>query len=309
MFPSLTFLLIFFLLPFPSRVDLPAPAGLIVGGDIIYTAQKGDTAELIGARTGVNWWKIAKDNNVDARKRLPPGMELKINTRKIVPGTTGSGIIINIPEKALYYFRDSRLVRTFPVGLGLLTSKTRAVWKTPIGKFNVIAKEKNPTWYVPPSIQEEMELEGKEIITSVPPGPANPLGRYALKTSIPGIMIHETIKHTSVNQYRSHGCIRVLPENMEKFFMEVEPKTAGELIYMPVKAAVSDNGQVFLEVHRDFYGKIRDIRQEARTRLEKTGAVNKVDWQKVENVLKERAGIAEDVTLQQQKQFYNNLQS
>jgi len=272
-------------------------ANIIIGGDTVYTTQKGDTIELVGARTGVYWWKIASANNVDTKKRLQPGQELKINTRKIVPVTIDNGIIINVPDRTLYSFKNSRLVRSFPVGMGLLTSKTSASWKTPTGKFRVISKEKDPTWYVPPSIQEEMALEGKEVITSVPPGPDNPLGRYAVKTSLPGIMIHATIKPASVNQYRSHGCIRVLPENMEKFFEEVEPNALGELLYMPVKAAVSDKGRVFLEVHRDFYSRIKNMKEETKTQLEKTGAANKVDWQKVEKVLKERSGIAEDVTL------------
>ncbi len=272
-------------------------ASMIIGGDTIYTIKKGDTLELVGARTGVYWWKIAKDNNIDTKRRLQPGQELKVNTRKIVPITIDNGIIINVPDRTLYSFKNSRLVQSFPVGMGLLTSKTSANWKTPIGKFKVIAKEKDPTWHVPPSIQQEMELEGKEVITSVPPGPDNPLGRYAVKTSLSGIMIHATIKPTSVNQYRSHGCIRVLPENMEKFFEEVEPNALGELLYMPVKAAVSDNGRVFLEVHKDFYGRIKNIKEETKTLLEKYSLASKVDWQKVEKVLKERSGIAEDVTL------------
>ena len=272
-------------------------ASIIIGGDTIYTIKRGDTLELVGARTGVYWWKIAKDNNLDTKKRLQPGQELKVNTRKIVPATVDNGIIINIPDRTLYSFKDNRLVRSFSVGMGLPTSKTSRSWKTPIGKFKVIEKKKDPTWYVPPSIQEEMELEGKEIITSVPPGPDNPLGRYAVKTTIPGILIHETIKPASVNQYRSHGCIRVLPENMEKFFEEVEPNALGELLYMPVKAAVTGEGRVFLEVHRDFYRRIKDMREEVKSQLEKIGVANKVDWQKVEKVLKERSGIPEDVTL------------
>lgn len=272
-------------------------ASVIIGGDTVYTIKKGDTLELVGARTGVYWWKIAKDNNLDLKKRLQPGQELKVNTRKIVPATVDNGIIINVPDRTLYSFKNNRLVRSFSVGMGLPTSKTSTSWKTPVGKFKVIAKKKDPTWYVPPSIQEEMELEGKEVITSVPPGPDNPLGRYAIKTTLPGIMIHETIKPASVNQYRSHGCIRVLPENMEKFFEEVEPDTPGELLYMPVKAAVSDKGRVFLEAHRDFYRRIKDMREEVKSQLEKIGVANKVDWQKVDKVLKERSGIPEDVTL------------
>jgi L,D-transpeptidase ErfK/SrfK len=89
----------------------------------------------------------------------------------------------------------------------------------------------------------------------------------------------------------------VLPENMEKFFEEVELNALGELLYMPVKAAVSDKGRVFLEVHKDFYNRIKNMKEEAKTQLEKTGVANKVDWQKVDKILKERSGIAEDVTL------------
>jgi L,D-transpeptidase ErfK/SrfK len=115
----------------------------------------------------------------------------------------------------------------------------------------VIAKETGPIWFVPLSIQEEMVLR-KEAKTIVPQGPDNPLGRYALQTTLPGIIIHETITPASVNQYRSHGCIRVHAKHMEKFFEDVESNTSGELIYMPVKAAISDDGRIFLEVSQGF---------------------------------------------------------
>jgi L,D-transpeptidase ErfK/SrfK len=278
---------------------LPSPslASMLIGGETNYTVVRGDTLELIGARMGVNWWKIAKDNTLDAKKRLQVGQKLQVSTLRIVPVTIDNGIIINVPDKTLYYFKDGMLSRSFPVGLGMLASKSQKDWKTPLGRFRVVAKEKNPTWFVPRSIQEEMALEGKEVKAIVPPGPDNPLGRYALKTTMPGIMLHETIKPASVNQFRSHGCIRVHAEHMEKFFEEVESNASGELIYMPVKAAISDDGRVFLEVHRDFYHRIRDMREEAKSQLEKTGALKKVDWQKVEKILKERSGIAEDVTL------------
>jgi L,D-transpeptidase ErfK/SrfK len=238
----------------------------------------------------INWWKIAKDNNIDTKK-YPDRAETEDQREGLCRLTTG------LLSRTGHCIISKQPGFPSSVGLGLLTSKTSTSWKTPLGRFRVIAKEKNPTWYVPPSIQEEMELEGKEIRTSVPPGPDNPLGRFALKTTMPGIMIHETIKPASVNQFRSHGCIRVLPENMANFFEEVELNAPGELLYMPVKAALSDGGRVFLEVHKDFYGRIRNLAEEARMQLEKTGALNKVDWQKVDKVLKERLGTAEDVTL------------
>jgi L,D-transpeptidase ErfK/SrfK len=285
--------LFFFVLLLPSL----SWAGMIVGEEVVYTIKKGDTLERVGALTGVNWWKIAKDNNIDTEKKLQVGQQLRVNARRIVPAAIKNGIVINVPDRTLYFFKNSQLVRSFSVGLGLLTSKTGKSWKTPLGKFKIIAKEKNPTWYVPPSIQEEMEMEGKEVKIMVPPGPDNPLGRYAIKTTIPGILIHETIKPSSVYQFRSHGCIRVQSDHMEKFFEEVELNTPGEVIYIPIKAAVSDTGRVFLEVHGDFYGQIKNLDDETRRQIEKIGAANTVDWQKVQKVLKERSGTAEDVSL------------
>lgn len=272
-----------------------ADASSLIGGNAVYIVQKGDTPELISARLGVSRKKLIKDNAIDPAKPLVPGTPLNVVTRRIVPDGPDFGILINIPERVLYYFRDGQLQTWFPVGLGMSTTSTGTSWKTPDQKFTILRKEKNPTWYVPESIQREMQQEGKEVKTLVPPGPDNPLGRYALHTSLRGILIHETIKPASVHQFRSHGCIRVMPEHMEKFFSMVEVNTPGELIYKPVKAAVSD-GRVFLEVHKDYYRRTKNLKNEARNAIEQIKAADKVDWSKVEVLLQEKSGIAEDVS-------------
>jgi len=118
-----------------------------------------------------------------------------------------------------------------------------------------------------------------------------------MKTSLQGILIHETIWPTSVYQFRSHGCIRVLPQHMENLFKEVEINTPGEILYNPVKVAISDSGKVFLEVHRDVYGKAKDLHADAKQLIVDVRATERVDWHKVDRVLKEKSGIAEDITL------------
>ncbi|MDA8079312.1 MAG: L,D-transpeptidase family protein [Nitrospiraceae bacterium] len=276
----------------------PEAAGgdTIVGEDIEYVVRKGDTIELVGARLGVDWRAIAKGNGIDIKSPLKKGQKLRVNTRRIVPLSTDNGILINIPDRTLYLFKEGRLVTVVPVGLGKPPKKGDRNWGTPLGKFTIVRKEKNPSWYVPASIQEEMAETGKEVKTIVPPGPENPLGRYALKTSLQGILIHETIWPSSVYQYRSHGCIRVMPEHMEQLFGKVEINTPGELVYMPVKAVVSDRGRVFLEARRDVYGKVKDLRHEAKVLLERLGMAGRVDWNKVDRVLKEKTGIPEDIS-------------
>ncbi|MEW6163335.1 MAG: L,D-transpeptidase family protein [Nitrospirota bacterium] len=275
---------------------------IIIGGETLYVVEKGDTLQLVGAKLGVDWRYIVRETNIDTKKPLKIGQEIRINNRKIVPKVMDEGIIVNIPDRMLYYFKKGSL-KAFPVGLGMPSWRGLTRWRTPEGKFKIIDKRKNPTWHVPESMQWKMKMEGKPVKTVVPPGPDNPLGRYTIDTSIPRVVIHETIWPTTVYQFRSHGCIRVLREHIEKFFEEVEINTAGEIIYEPVKVAVSEAGRVFLEVHRDIYGKFEDLRDETKALIEKRGVSDKVDWQKVDSIIKEKSGIAEDITYDIKKEF------
>ena len=285
------FIFLFIFIPSVSAADI------IIGGETVYNIVKGDTIELVSAKLGVDKRSIIKKNNIDIKKPLQIGQELRINTRKIVPKIINDGIIVNIPDRMLYFFKNSNIETAFPVGLGMPSWRGMTRWRTPEDKFKVINKRKNPTWRVPESIQWKMMMEGKPVKTIVPSGPDNPLGRYAIDTSIPRVVIHETIWPTSVYQFRSHGCIRIMSENMEKFFKNVEINSSGEIIYKPVKIAVSNEGRVFLEVHKDIYGKVKDLNVEVRGLIEKAGIADKVNWHKVDIILKERSGIAEDITL------------
>lgn len=291
--------LIFIFVPCISEADI------IIGGETTYVVRKGDILELIGAKLGVDWMNIVRENNIDIDKPLTIGQELKVNTRRIVPKIVDDGIIINIPDRTLYYFKKGT-IKAFPVGLGMPSWRGMTRWRTPVGQFKVIGKRRNPTWHVPESMQWKMEMEGKPVKTVVPPGPDNPLGRYAIDTSIPKVVIHETIWPNTVYQFRSHGCIRVLPEHIESFFKDVEIGTVGEIIYSPVKIAVSEDGRVFMEVHRDIYGKIKDLGEEAKTLIEKRSLSNKVDWMKADLIIKEKSGIAEDITYVNEKKFSKN---
>lgn len=276
-----------------------SPAGaetVLTGGDYVYKVVKGDTIELISSRFGISIKYLVTSNNLDKNKRLNPGHELKINTRRIVPKLIKNGIIINIPDRTLYYFKDGKIEDIIPVGAGMPAWRELTRWRTPIGAFKITSKQKNPTWHVPPSMQWKMEQEGKEVKTIVPPGEDNPLGRFALYTSMHGIIIHETIKPTSVYNFSSHGCIRVMPERMENFFQKIEKDTEGEIIYNPIKIAVSQEGRIFLEIHRDVYGMIKDPMAEIKSLTDKNRVSHKVSWEKVKTILKERTGVPEDIT-------------
>lgn len=269
----------------------------LVGATSAYTVVSGDTLRLVAAKLGVSRQHLSRMNKLDAKATLKIGQKLKYNNRKIIPLRLREGIVVNIPDRTLYYFQQGKLVRSIPVALGTATKNEKYIWQTPTGKFKVTSKQEDPTWYVPPSIQAEMEEEGKEVITSVPPGPDNPLGKYAIKTSIPGILIHSTIKPWSIYSFASHGCIRVYPAQMEEFFKEVKVNTTGEIIYQPVKLAVTEEGRVFLEVHHDVYNKSIGLAAEAKKLVEKNQLADRIDWKKFEAVVRQKLGIAEDITM------------
>ncbi|MBA4389794.1 MAG: hypothetical protein C0399_02520 [Syntrophus sp. (in: bacteria)] len=288
---------ILIILSFCLSGGIVCAADMVVGGETTYVVQKGDNLQLVGARHGVFWKAIAANNNLDIKQPLTEGTIIKLNTRRIVPRVVDDGIIINIPDRTLYLFKGGNLT-SFPVGLGLLAKTEISDWRTPTGKFHIVSKRKDPTWYVPESIQLENAMKGKEVEESVPPGPKNPLGKYAIETSLPGLLIHATIWPASVYRYMSHGCIRVLPEQMEQLYPMVDIKTKGEIIYEPVKLAVTDNGRVYLEVRTDVYKKHSSIREYVKKTIETRGISDKVDWQKIDKLIKNETGVAEDVTLQ-----------
>jgi len=119
-----------------------------------------------------------------------------------------------------------------------------------------------------------------------------------MKTSLPGILIHSTIKPWSIYTYASHGCVRVYPDRMEELFRLVKINTPGEIIYQPVKVATTEEGRIFLEIHGDIYAKTRGVEREAKILLNTMGMGDRVDWAKVKRVISRRAGVAEEITLE-----------
>lgn len=297
----------------PPQTDVQAPEESIISDRLVgtvgeYRVAKGETMRIIAAKLGVNRYTLAAMNKLTVTSKLKEGQLLRYNNRRIIPEHQAKdGLIINIPDRMLYYFQKGKLVFSTAVALGTPAKTEQFVWHTPTGKFRIVAKEKDPTWTVPPSIQEEMRLEGKEVITSIPPGPDNPLGKYAMKTSLPGILIHSTTKPWSIYTYASHGCIRVYPERMEELFRLIKVNTPGEIIYRPVKLAVTETGRIFLEVHGDIYAKSKGVAQEAASLLRASKFSDKVDWQKVKKVVSRKSGVAEEITLETSEAKSNDV--
>jgi L,D-transpeptidase ErfK/SrfK len=262
----------------------------VQGGENIYVVKTKDSLYSISGRTGTTWEHLAKINNLFFYQ-LSIGQRLVINNRHIIPqDRITNGLLLNIPGHMLYLYEQGRLIKRFPVGLG------RPDWPTPLGVFNIKGKYKNQTWTVPKSIQEEMRREGKVVLEKVPPGPDNPLGKYWIPLSVPGYGIHATIWPESIGHSTSHGCIRMITEDIENLFPLIKSGIPISIVYEPLKLAVTSQGKIFLEAHPNTYQKPFSYLNHVHTLARKNGLSDQIDWTKVEAVLIERNGIAEEIT-------------
>ncbi len=136
----------------------------------------------------------------DAKSVLPTKERtMEIRASSITPSITedeiGKIVVVKLGEHKLYLYHREKLLYEFKVAVG------SPQYPTPTGKFYIIKKEKNPTWYPPKS---DWAKDKKPI----PPGPGNPLGPYWMEIGN-GVGIHSTPDEASLGYSVSHGCIRV----------------------------------------------------------------------------------------------------
>ena len=263
----------------------------VVGERFTYEVRRGDSLGSISARHGTGAALIARDNAIGPRQVLKPGQRLMLDNRHVVPQPEGDGVTINVPQRMLFHFADGALRTAYPVTVG------RPDWETPLGPFTVINRQQDKPWIVPKSIQEEMRLQGKPVQTRVEPGPDNPLGRHWIGLSMPAIGIHGTNAPTSIYALRSHGCVRMHPDDVADLFERVRVGDAGRIVYHPALLAGLPDGRVFVEVHRDAYRKSGDPIDALRALAAERGIDSRIDWLRVEEVVAARDGVARDVTL------------
>ncbi len=260
------------------------------GGETEIHVEKGMTIGRMAVRNGVRWSAVVRQNHLKKPFKLKPGTVIKINNIHIVPAELKSGLVINLPELNMYHFQDGVYQRRYALAVG------KPSWPTPTGTYKIEEKRKDPIWNVPPSIQEEMEEMGMEVVAKVPPGPKNPLGKFFMATSAWGVGIHATNRPWSVGSYVSHGCIRMLPDEISQLFPQVEVGTPIKIVYRPVKIALTPQGRVYLEAHPNIYDWEMKPLEWVKGMAEYYQIEDRIDWCKVPAILKARNGIAHDIT-------------
>jgi L,D-transpeptidase ErfK/SrfK len=268
----------------------------MTGGRFVYTVRAGDSLTLVSARFGVDLAFLVALNRFDPNTRLRVGQTLLVDNRHLIPEVPDgrpTAIVINIPQRLLFHRDTNGAVSVYPVGLG------RPGWPTFAGPFRVASLETNPVWDVPPSIQEEMRRSGMPVLTRVPPGPANPLGRFWIGLDRPGYGIHGTNAPASIYRFQTHGCIRLHPDDVARLFPAITIGTSGQIVYEPILLTRAPDATIWLEAHPDVYRRVRDALAAVRELASREEVEADIDWQVVRKVLRMRHGTPVDVTLRQ----------
>lgn len=263
-----------------------APVQPLIGQPMQHVIGKKETLLDIARHYNLGYNEII-DMYPEYDPWLPPvGKKLLLPTERLLPDSTGKGIVINIPELRLYHFTrkgKTDLVTTYPIGIGDTDFQTLS------GIYTIGNKALNPTWYIPPSLRQKYK------VSSIPPGPDNPLGQYWLGLKGTMFGIHGTDIPWSVGRTVTHGCIRMYPEDIQLFFPAIQIGTQVQVLYEPVKIARSGDN-IFIEVHQDIYSKIESLEDYAREKAVSKGIWEQIDQQRFMAAIQGKKGIPVNVS-------------
>jgi lipoprotein-anchoring transpeptidase ErfK/SrfK len=145
------------------------------------------------------------------------------------PAMAPGVIVISASERKLRYFpADGSQAVTYPVAVG----RERSL--IPFGVSEVVRKRRNPTWRPTPT----MRKGDPKLPVSVPPGPHNPLGAFALDLGWTYYAIHGTNDPRSIGRAASSGCFRMHPDHIAALFAVVPVGTKVEVIDAPLPTSV-----------------------------------------------------------------------
>lgn len=231
-----------------TSYPLPAENSRLIGQPTHYTVPNdGKPLEAIASRFQMGLLALMEANpGVDPF--LPTaGSRLIIPTQMLLPEGPRKGIVINLSEMRLFYYpKDEPVVHVLPIGIGRLGRET------PLMTTYIMSKQADPIWNPTANTRKEYMQNGVVLPKVVPPGPDNPMGKYALRMAHKGgeYLIHGTNKEFGIGLRVSAGCIRLRPDDIEFLFEQVPVGTSVRIIDEPIKMATEPNGKRYLEVHQ-----------------------------------------------------------
>ena len=183
----------------------------VKGKDRTHVVKSGENLYTIAQKYGLAIEHIAFANGRDPNNiNVTPGTSLLIPGRRVLPSNPpDNGLVVNLPERGVYLFRNGSFEKFYPIAIG-----QSGKFETPVGSYTIESRTKDPAWFPP-------EWSGlKDEV--VPAGPDNPLGDRWIGITAPGIGFHSTTAPMSIGQAVSHGCMRMYPNSVHELFEKVQ---------------------------------------------------------------------------------------
>lgn len=164
-----------------------------------YEVEKGDNLTGIGIKLNTTQGLLTRANNITDDSRLNLGQRLKYTPKDF-------RILIERATCTLYLFDNDGIFKRYRTGLGMPGHETT------LGSYTIGNKQKDPVWHPqgrPPVASGAPDNElGTRWMPLVPVAPnlPNDLG------------IHGTIAPETIGLYKSHGCPRMLKEDVEELY-------------------------------------------------------------------------------------------
>ncbi len=235
---------VLFFLPAPEA-DAEGIWREVKGKDRTHVVKSGENLYTIAQKYGLAIEHIAFANGRDPNNiNVTPGTSLLIPGRRVLPSNPpDNGLVVNLPERGVYLFRNGSFEKFYPIAIGQ-TGK----FETPVGSYTIESRTKDPAWFPP-------EWSGlKDEV--VPAGPDNPLGDRWIGITAPGIGFHSTTAPMSIGQAVSHGCMRMYPNSVHELFEKVQIGWPVRIDYEVSKIGCDyDEDRYYLVTYPDVYKK------------------------------------------------------
>lgn len=158
-----------------------------------HVVKPGETLWQIAMHYGLRVADLEIVNNIEDGSRILAGSTLKLARVRFKESITT--VVINVATARIAVYYDGTIVKEFPAAIGRSDA-------TPLGRYTIIKKEIDPALY----------WFGEYI---PPRSPINGLGTRYLQLSNPTYGIHGTTKPWEIGKRISHGCIRMLNQDVE----------------------------------------------------------------------------------------------
>lgn len=169
---------------------------------IIYQIRPGDTLNKIAREHKTTTELIMKSNNINDAL-IVPGRKIKVYNAPF-------NILVDKSQNILMLKDNEEIVKTYTVSTG----KNNC---TPVGKFKIVNKLPNPTWFKSGAI--------------VPPQSAeNVLGTRWMGFDLAGYGIHGTIEPKDLGKQVTQGCVRLSNADVEEIYSIVPVGTEVTII-------------------------------------------------------------------------------